>query len=473
MIKPEGGLPRPAQSLMNLQIASNWRKLRELLRESPPTLEEMAHRVRSVERDVVLPVKGVFILIIAYHLFFYQLFEEMRLPPYTGQQIVEAFFLVYVAINIGVSIVLFRVNQLAIHVVQRIVFFASFLDALFLALLFVTGFVQGGWSSILYWVFLGLIVRNAVSTPRAVPQIVLNVSVILLYLLSGIMEPYIHVARDGDEPNESSPEGLALRVIVLLLMAACCYGLQVLFEKQRRAIEEAREFGARQEQLNSAGRLAAQIAHQIKNPLGIINNAAFSIQRALEQGKPADLQQVAIIREEVDRSDQILTKLMGYAQLAEGKIERLQPADELDRAIAEVFPPRANYEAVVQTRYAPHLPVLFMQRGHLSEIIVNILQNAREATGGKGRITVSMETGAEQVVIIRITDNGPGIPKSQIKKVFEPYFSTKEKGTGLGLSIVKHNVDIYGGRVWIESELGKGATFVVELPTRTFMKLQP
>ena len=72
------------------------------------------------------------------------------------------------------------------------------------------------------------------------------------------MEPYIHVARDGDEPNESSPEGLALRVIVLLLMAACCYGLQVLFEKQRRAIEEAREFGARQEQLNSAGRLAAQ-----------------------------------------------------------------------------------------------------------------------------------------------------------------------------------------------------------------------
>jgi signal transduction histidine kinase len=458
---------------MKVQVASNWRRLRELLRESPPSPEQIAQRLRAVEKDVVLPVKAVFVLILAYHLFFSQLFEEMKLPPYTGQQIVEAFFLVYLAINIGVSIALFRYKQLPIVVVQRIVFVASLFDALFLALLFVTGFVQGGWSSILYWVFLGLIVRNALSTPRAVPQIVLNVSVIVLYLLSGIMEPYVHIARDEGDTNPDSPEGLALRVIVLLLMAACCYGLQVLFEKQRRAVEEAREFGARQEQLHSAGRLAAQIAHQIKNPLGIINNAAYSLQRALEQGRNCDVQQVAIIREEVERSDQILTKLMGYAQLAEGKIERLHPADELDRAIAEVFPPRANYEAVVEKAYAPHLPVLFMQRGHLSEIIVNILQNAREATGGKGIIKVSAETGSEQSVVIRILDNGPGIPKSQIKKVFEAYFSTKEKGTGLGLSIVKHNVDIYGGRVWIESELGKGATFVVELPTRTFMKQQP
>src|SRR5207249_2490945 len=84
--------------------------------------------------------------------------------------------------------------------------------------------------------------------------------------------------------GDQEPESFVLRVIVLVLMAGCCYGLQVLFEKQRRAEEEAREFSARQEQLHSAGRLAAQIAHQIKNPLGIINNAAYSLQRALEEG---------------------------------------------------------------------------------------------------------------------------------------------------------------------------------------------
>ena len=174
----------------------------------------------------------------------------------------------------------------------------------------------------------------------------------------------------------------------------------------------------------------------------------------------------------MERSDQIITKLMGYAQLAEGKVEKLQIDEELDRAIAEVFPSRAAYDTVVKTDYAGHLPTLLMQRGHLSEILVNILQNAREATGAQGRIIVSAKPGRDQSVVVTISDNGPGIAKSQVSKIFEPYFSTKSKGTGLGLSIVKHNAEMYGGTVQVQSELGKGATFIIQLPTRTFMKLQ-
>jgi signal transduction histidine kinase len=85
---------------------------------------------------------------------------------------------------------------------------------------------------------------------------------------------------------------------------------------------------------------------------------------------------------------------------------------------------------------------------------------------------VSTQAGPEQSIVVTIGDNGPGIPKSQVTKVFEAYFSTKEKGTGLGLSIVKHNVEMYGGSISIESELGKGARFIIQLPTRSFMKLQ-
>jgi signal transduction histidine kinase len=137
--------------------------------------------------------------------------------------------------------------------------------------------------------------------------------------------------------------------------------------------------------------LAAQIAHQIKNPLAIITNAAFSLQRALEragpESRPIDkgtgLVQLEIIREEVERSDQILKKLMGYSQLADGKVEKLKIDEELDRAINEVFPAAAAYEATVETDYASQLPALFMQRSHLSEILVNVLQNAREATAAK------------------------------------------------------------------------------------------
>src|SRR5205085_86202 len=153
-------------------------------------------------------------------------------------------------------------------------------------------------------------------------------------------------------------------------------------------------------------------------------------------------------------------------------VERLKIDEELDRAVHDVFPSAAAYEMVVETDYSNDLPILMMQRGHLSEILVNVLQNAREAAGGKGTVRILARVGADQSIIVSISDEGPGIPKSQINKIFEPYFSTKEKGTGLGLSIVRHNAEMYGGSVSVQSELGKGALFIIQLPTRTFMKLQ-
>jgi signal transduction histidine kinase len=75
-------------------------------------------------------------------------------------------------------------------------------------------------------------------------------------------------------------------------------------------------------------------------------------------------------------------------------------------------------------------------------------------------------------VLVTIGDSGPGIPKDRIEKIFQPYYSTKDKGTGLGLAIVKSNVEIYGGTVRVESELGKGARFILQFPTKTFMKMQ-
>src|SRR5262249_18034667 len=161
-----------------------------------------------------------------------------------------------------------------------------------------------------------------------------------------------------------------------------------------------------------------------------------------------------------------------YAQLAEGQVEKLNVCEELDRAVAEVFPPGTTYDVQIERDYSLYLPTLLMQRGHLSEILVNLLQNAREAMNDQGNLKVTARQGPDNAVIVTVSDNGPGIPKDRLEKIFQPYFSTKEKGTGLGLSIVKHNTEIYGGMVRVESELGKGSKFMVHLPTRTFMKLQ-
>jgi signal transduction histidine kinase len=269
---------------------------------------------------------------------------------------------------------------------------------------------------------------------------------------------------------EPGTESFILRLIILVLMTASCYGVQLLSFRQRMSEEEARKSSARNDELRAAGRLAAEIAHQLKNPLGIINNAAFSLHRGLKEGRNDVSQQIGIIREEIERSDRIITQLMGYAQLSEGRVEKLDLCEDLDRAIAEVFPPGTTYEIQIHRHYGANLPALLMQRNHFSVVLVNVLQNAREALKGQGNIHVHARSPDDGLVEVVIEDDGPGISADKQDKVFEAYFTTKEKGTGLGLAIVKHNVELYGGDVWVESELGKGARFVIAFPAKTLIK---
>jgi signal transduction histidine kinase len=113
-----------------------------------------------------------------------------------------------------------------------------------------------------------------------------------------------------------------------------------------------------------------------------------------------------------------------------------------------------------------------MQRRHFSEILLNLLKNAREAVGDKGNVYLMATSRRGYSVEITVKDDGPGIPPDKTERIFEAYYTTKEHGTGLGLAIVKHNVELYGGIIRVESGLGKGATFTLLFPSKTLMKLQ-
>lgn len=439
-----------------------------------------ANRIQNFQRDIILPIKLLLIATLVYYFYFSNWIDQTNSTREVALDSTRHFFLFYVLSTIASGAVFLVVRNLPLQIVQWIVFVLGMLDGLLFASLTM---VTSGFDSILYWVFLALIIHNAISIPLATPQIVLNLFVCLFYVSAGALDvamsgqermfmsldPATRSALDLGGP-ENPTEPFLLRIIVLVLMTVCCYGVQTLFERQRRAEEEAAEFIVRQEQLHAAGRLAAEIAHQIKNPLSIINNASFTLQRALQQGKNSAAEQIQIIREEVNRADRIITELMGYAQLAEGKVEKLNVTEELDHAVAQVFPPAAEYEIQIEREYDDDLPPLMMQRGHLSEIFLNILKNAREAMDGNGKIKITAQHGPNFTVVIRIADSGPGIPKDRMERIFESYFSTKEKGTGLGLAIVRHNVDIYGGKVSVESELGKGACFTLQFSAKTLMK---
>jgi len=516
------------------------KNLRGLLATGHPEPVQQAERIVGVLRDVVLPSKAGLSLVVLYYLFSSGWYDEQ-----TARLVLDTlknFFLIYLLCNFVGAILLVFWRRLPSGLAQWLAFTLGLLDGLFMAGL---TSVTGGFSSMAFLVFPGLVVLNALSIPLATPQIVLNLLLSVFYTGAVLLTPYIgwdkplsdrqvlanmvvgrppttnavsgggaagspgvrglpprsEASRPAGSPgtvrrgtnqvvtlakiinqdagkihvsDDSSavdvvPEELLLRVSVLWLLTLCCYGAQVLFERQRRAVLEAAEFAARESQLHSAGRLAAEFAHQIKNPLAIINNTAYSLQRSLGGQKGAAAQQIEIIQEEVARADKVITQIMGYAQLSEGRVERLKVVEEIERASDQVFPIGVPTGIKFKKRFAGPFPPLLMQRGHLVEILTNLLLNAREALPGRGNVSITAACKADQALEITVADDGPGIAPDKVERIFEAYFTTKEKGSGMGLAIVKHNAELYGGTVRVESVLGQGAKFTVLLPA----KLQP
>jgi signal transduction histidine kinase len=456
------------------EFLARWMdRLVELLKIPPPETKQLLRRITIMERNLVLPIKTAGVAMILHSFYFSPWFGEVLSELEIAVDYMQAFLLVYISFNVVLAGVLLAMRWVPVAVVEWAVFVGSLVDGIFVAALTL---FTGGYDSILYWLFLALIVRTSVSVPRGTSQLMLNLTLSACYVVAGAIDINIaqnlsDTARPLMELPENPTEPHLLRMFLLLLMTLCCYAVQVLLEKQRQAEEEAHEFGMREGQLQSAGRLAAEFVHQMKNPLAIINNALFSLQKALKEGRGA-AEQIAIIREEIERSDRIITQVMGYAQLSEGRVEKLSVTDELDRAIAQVFPKGTQYRVQVHRDYASNFPPFLMLRRHVSDTFVNLLQNAREALDGKGgNIFVQARLLKDFSTQISIGDDGPGIPADKRERIFEAYYTTKEKGTGLGLATVKHNVEIYGGQVRVESELGKGTRFILLFPARTLVRL--
>jgi len=454
-----------------------WLKRVLALMEIPaPDPSRLLRRLEIMERDIMLPLKAFAIGMIFYSFVstpWYGLTSSML---DITVETVQYLFCFYVLANVIFALLMLNPARWPLAIVQWTVVTSSLVDGLFLAGM---ALLTGGLDSILFWLFVGLIVRNAVSVPPGVSQLILNFAISLCYVLVGVLDFSVSSNLDVATlrslhllPHEDWGQPFVLRLVVLWLTAICCYGAQVLLERQRLATEEADEFVTREGQLRSAGRLAAEFAHQIKNPLAVINNATFSLQRALRDGKAGAAQQIEIIQEEVSHADRIVTQIMGYAQLTEGRVEKLNVAEELERAITQVFPPAVPTGIHIHREFDRTFPPLLMQRHHLSEIMLNLLKNAREAVGENGNVYITADSRRDYAVEISVRDDGPGIPPDKIERVFEAYYTTKEHGTGLGLAIVKHNAELYGGTVRVESGLGKGAAFTLVFPAKTLMKLK-
>jgi len=215
--------------------------------------------------------------------------------------------------------------------------------------------------------------------------------------------------------------------------------------------------------LDAMHRLISSVAHQVKNPLNSIAVRLDYLQSWVTMAFPEAEEEVQVIVQEVNRLDRVVRSFLDFTRPVELARERLDMV-ALSHEVAELVRPDAERRGV-SVRFGsaqPSVPV-FGDPDLLKEAIMNVVTNGIEAmkSGGELDIAVS-ESNRECRITIR--DTGPGIPSAQREKVFELYFSTKEKGSGLGLPMAYRALQLHGGGIDLESELGKGTSFRLKLP---------
>ncbi|MBI4765188.1 MAG: two-component sensor histidine kinase [Deltaproteobacteria bacterium] len=265
---------------------------------------------------------------------------------------------------------------------------------------------------------------------------------------------------------------LSVSVILLVILGTATYLVeQVYLADQRRvAMLHNVEYANK---LASIGRLAAGVAHEINNPLAIINEKAGLIKDIFSykpeyQPEPRLMGLVDSIINSVERCATITRRLLRFARHLEVSIQTIH-LEEVVREVLGFVGKEAEYRSIdVSVEVQGEIPVFESDRGKLQQIFLNITNNAFAAVEDGGRLVITLKRENEEAVSISFADNGRGIPAEDLKRVFEPFFTTKASkgGTGLGLSITYGLVQELGGTIQVESTVGQGTRFTVTLPLK-------
>lgn len=224
------------------------------------------------------------------------------------------------------------------------------------------------------------------------------------------------------------------------------------------------------ERMISLGQLAAGVAHQINNPIGIIVNRIDCLKRENETGAAFDSLQsdLDVISDCAWRVSETTRNLLTFSRESPLVMKSLNVNEALETALELARMQAVDKEITFETRLGPDLPTIGGDRNKLEQCFVNILNNAVDSIPGEGRVTVesSSDPKAGNTIRIRISDTGSGISPENMGKIFNPFFTTKEvgKGTGLGLSIGYGIVKDHGGQLEASSVPGEGTTFTITLP---------
>jgi nitrogen-specific signal transduction histidine kinase len=295
------------------------------------------------------------------------------------------------------------------------------------------------------------------------------------------------------EEYELTPEAeglLALRILFFFLVAilvnrfvvenrrqvARYQALSQTLEETNRQLQRAEADARRSERLAALGQMSAGLAHEIRNPLGVIKGSAEMLVQKLKNAQPLESELAGYIFSEVNRLNALVARFLDFARPSNLELRSLQIASILDRALDSVQTQSPDAKVRVERHYTVGLPNVLVDEQLCESVFVNLIHNAYQAMDAAPgddhvrervlRLSIAPETSSGRIgVVVTVEDTGPGVPAELREQIFNPFYTSKKDGVGLGLAIVAKIVDTHRGWIRLDDNSPLGARFRVFLPS--------
>jgi two-component system NtrC family sensor kinase len=248
--------------------------------------------------------------------------------------------------------------------------------------------------------------------------------------------------------------------------------IQVLnneLHQNAKNLENTQKKLVQSEKLKTIGQISASIAHEINNPLAGVLVYTRLLSKKLQNDtfdRHEALTQIKSIDDAIQHSSRITGGLLDFSRRADPVFKPVDVSEIIDRSLILVGHQAAKKNIKIDREEADNLSQIYADSGQMVQVIINLVNNAVQATDKEGKITIKSFLSEDNLVTIAVCDSGIGIPEENMDKLFTPFFSTKEeiKGLGIGLWISYRIISNHGGKIMVDSEVGEGSTFTIYLP---------
>ncbi|HSO59744.1 MAG TPA: ATP-binding protein [Desulfobacterales bacterium] len=330
-------------------------------------------------------------------------------------------------------------------------------------------FVTGGFSSLFTFLYLVVIITSSLLLPRRGTVLIAALCSIQFGLMADMEYYSLITPLYPDDSMLATVYGwdhVITKIIAIMVACVVVAFLSSFLSEQvlrtKRELRVMEEHVKRVEKMAAIGEMAAGLAHEIKNPLASLSGAIQMLREDIRYDPDHDRLMQIILRE-ADRLSSLASNFLLYARPPAGQAEPI----ELDKALREtleLFEKKGDTGKRVTTTLKTQPGIwISMDPAHLRQILWNLLVNAAEAIEAAGEIRVELALAKDRQACLTIADSGIGMAPETLKSIFAPFFTTKPAGTGLGLSIVHRILEAYDCRLNVESEPGRGSTFILSL----------